>query len=293
MKKILITGAGGFLGSHLVEQVKENYNVYGLSNTSKINLPDEKCCYINFINEKKLIKTLDRMSPQVIIHCAAISGEGGCRSNREEAYAINVSATLVIAEWCQVNQAKMIFTSTDLVFDGLNAPYKEDAQTMPSVEYGKLKVEAENLLQSFKNTTILRLPLLYGIGLGDNKGLLHQFVENAKDGKVQRLFTDEFRTPVLVDDIAKFIIQLVDSTFNGILHLGGEDRLSRYELGQLFCKYLKLNPEGIEPILRKDIDMDYRPKDTSMDSSKAYHLGFQPIKIALALQTIFTQHFNS
>ncbi|MEZ5023434.1 MAG: SDR family oxidoreductase [Chitinophagales bacterium] len=292
MKNILITGAGGFLGSHLVELAKLNYNVYGLSNISKINLPNEKCVYLNLIDEKKLNETLNRIKPQVIIHCAAISGESGCRSNREEAYAINVSATLVIAEWCQANQAKMIFTSTDLVFDGSNAPYKEVDRTLPSMEYGKLKVEAEILLQSFKKTIIVRLPLLYGMGLGDNKGLLHQFVENAKDGKVQRLFTDEFRTPVLVDDIAKFIIQLVDSTFTGILHLGGKERLSRFELGQLFCKKLNLNQDFIQPILRKDINMDYRPKDTSMDSSKAYKIGFQPKKIGVALQAIFTQYYN-
>ncbi len=287
MKRLLITGAGGFLGSQLVDIAKLKYDVYGISLNSNINLTEDKSYYINVGDQELLERTLAIIQPDFIIHCAAISSEGGCRKDPSNSYKTNVSSTITIAKYCTKKNVRLIFTSSDLVFDGENEPYEEDANVIPAMVYGQQKRQAEIELQSFSNTVSVRVPLLYGLSTGERSGLLTQFVKSSKEGKNQNLFTDEYRTPAFSKDIASFLIQLLDIEYHGILHLGGKERISRYELGKLFCKHLKLDESLLVPFKQVDINMIYRPSDASMNSELAYSLGFQPNKIDVALQQIF------
>ena len=286
VKKILITGAGGFLGSHLVEKAKLNFDVYGISLRSKINLPELKCSYFNIGEAQLLIDTLETIQPDYIIHCAAISGESGCRNYPEKAFNVNVSSVTAIARYCTKHKVRLLFTSSDLVFDGGNPLYDESAEVQPSMEYGKLKRAAELAFVNFENIVCLRLPLLYGIGLSERHGLLAQFRANCQQNTVQQLFDDEYRTPVFVEDIADFMLKLLKIPYGGILHLGGTESVSRYELGMLFCHHLKLDSAYLKAIKRASIGMEYRPANTSMNSELAFLFGFQPSKIGVALQKI-------
>jgi dTDP-4-dehydrorhamnose reductase len=284
MKKLLITGAGGFLGSHLVEIASASYEVYGFSLDSKINLPPNNCYYFPLSDKSKLQELLEEIQPDYLIQCAAISSEAGCFNQPELAYTVNVSTVKWLQDWCVQHHKRMIFTSTDLVFSGEDAPYSEWDKAEPRLKYGQLKRAAEMQLLDISNISIVRLPLLIGIGLGDKKGLLADFISKCHQNEVQFLFTDEFRNPASVNDVAKFLIQFLNLSHNGILHLGGLERWSRYDLALQFCKFLNLSEENILPTTRAEKKMSNRPFDTNMISEKAYQLGFQPQKVADALQ---------
>jgi len=187
MKKLLITGAGGFLGSHLVEMAKSNFNVFGFSHKSTIDLQDAQCSYFSLTDASELHHKLTLIQPDFIIHCAAISSEGACKRDVELAHEMNVDTTLWLKDWCMQHQKRMIFTSTDLVFDGENAPYKASAAAYPKLLYGQLKRAAELNLLSCHNISIVRIPLLYGIGLGDKEGLLADFIQNCRNKETQYL----------------------------------------------------------------------------------------------------------
>ena len=126
MGKILVTGASGFLGSNIVQaQQKPGKIICGYKNFK----PTEKnCVKIDLANLSQLKSTLDAIQPNVIIHTAAISRPGQCLQNPELAKLVNVKSTGIIAEWCKHNQARLIFTSTDMVYSGENPPYTEKDQ---------------------------------------------------------------------------------------------------------------------------------------------------------------------
>ncbi len=286
MKKLLITGASGFLGSHLVKDAKPRFDVYGWANTLKIDLEESKCAYFDLSEKNRLENELNRINPDYIIHCAAISSEALCKQKPETAKAVNVDVVVQIAKWCEKHQKRLIFTSTDLVFDGENAPYLETDDFDSSLFYGTLKRQAELALVDNPFVSIVRLPLLYGIGLGERKGLLFHFIEKCKNGEVQGLFIDEFRNPAWVQDIATFLLQLLAVKQQGLLHLGGKERVSRLELGNQFCQYLNLSNKNLKAITRAEIGMQDRPKDTTMKSQTAYNLGFNPHNLKSALLSI-------
>lgn len=286
MEKLLVTGAGGFLGSHIVNLAKSKFKVYGTSNKSKINLPTDCSFYFDHFNSTHLLEILDKINPNYIIHCAAISSEGECKADKEKATIFNVELVDCIKNWCLTNNCRLVFTSSDLIFDGNHAPYDEQDEVNPKLIYGELKRQAELKLIGQSKISIVRLPLLYGIGLGDKKGLLQQFIKNCNDSVEQSLFVDEFRTPAYVADVADFLLKLLLLNHFGILHLGGKEKVSRFELGLKFCQYLNLSSQNLKPIERADIDMEDRPSDTSLNSELAYSLGFSPKSLKYALTEI-------
>ena len=276
MKRLLITGAGGFLGSHLVHKASSMYEIFGLSYKSPLPLDSKHSVYFDIADSKQLVHHLKTIQPDFIIHAAALSSEGACRKHSDLAHQVNVESVAVISNYCKSNNVKLIFTSTDLVFGGNHAPYDVYDQDAPQMKYGQLKLLGEQAIKNNTNAIIVRLPLLYGIGLGERKGLLHQFIENCKEGNTQGLFSDEYRTPAYVEDVATFIIDLIAKDFFGYLHLGGKERISRFGLGEKFCQYLDLENRHLKRIARADINMSFRPADTCLLSNKAYQLGFSP-----------------
>jgi dTDP-4-dehydrorhamnose reductase len=285
-KRMLITGAGGFLGSHLVAAAPGGTDVFGTVWSSPCSLGHDRTFRIDIGDTDQLNGVLNQVMPDVIIHTAAISKEGACRADVKAARKINVDSTEAIGHWAANNGARMIFTSTDLVFDGRKGHYSENDERHSEMVYGELKIEAEDLLVSKAGVLTVRLPLLYGIGLGERKGILWSFMEACRERKPLDLFTDEYRSPLFVEDAARFIWRLTGMTNTGRLHLGGPERFSRLMIGAAFATELDLDGIVARPVTRADKHMEYRPADTSLDSSKAQALGFRPMPLSQGLATI-------
>lgn len=277
MRRILLTGAGGFLGSVLSASAPDHVDLVRLFRSTPLAGTGTGVVVADLADAGALPGLLDEIRPDAIIHTAALSGEAECRADPVRAHAVNVMATARLARYCADRGARMIFTSTDLVFDGRNAPYSEDSPTGCPLAYGRLKAAAEEMLEAYApHVLTVRLPLLYGLGLAGRKGLLWQFAEACRQGREQRLFTDEYRTPAYAPEVASFIWQLLDMPVSGLLHLGGPQRLSRYELARLFVRYLELPGDNLVPVTRASLNMADRPADTSLNSSLARVLGWNP-----------------
>ncbi len=287
MKKLLITGASGFLGWHLCQIAKQEWEVYGTYFSHSLEIPGIKMLKVDLVDFQELKQIFDAVQPAAVIHTAAISQPNFCQTHPDESHAINVTASCNIAGLCADSSISCAFTSTDLVFDGLNAPYRETDPVCPVNIYGEQKVMAEEgMLKRYPMTAICRMPLMFGNETPTATSFIQPFIQTLKQRKELNLFIDEFRTPVSGKTAAKGLLLALEKV-NGLIHLGGKERISRYDFGRLLVEVFHLAPDGLKGCQQKDVKMAApRPSDVSLDSSKAFSLGYQPLSLREELQDL-------
>ncbi len=281
MKKLLVTGASGFLGWNLCHVAKHNWQVYGTYFTNYVTIDDVNLYKVNLTDYIALEQLFSTLQPDAVIHLAAASKPDFCQINPEISYNINVTTSLYLAQLCAAADIPFVFTSTDLVFDGKNSFYQENDPVSPICIYGKHKVIAEQKIQEiYPGATICRMPLMFGLSSPVATSFIQGFIKTLKAEQELNLFVDEFRTPVSATTASKGLLLALEKQVSGILHLGGKQRISRYEFGLLLAEILKLNQDLIVPGKQQDVIMAApRCPDTSLDSSKAWQLGYQPLSL--------------
>ena len=201
---------------------------------------------------------------------------------------VNVTTSLNLAGLCADYGIPYIFTSTDLVFNGLNAPYRESDPVSPVNAYGEQKVQAEiEILARYPLATICRMPLMFGMATPTAISFMQPFMQTLQDGKELALFTDEFRTPARGTTAAKGLLMVLEKQVQGMIHLGGKERLSRYDFGRLLVEVFQLPATGLKSCRQQDVKMAApRPADVSLDSSQAFHWGYQPLSVKEELEIL-------
>ncbi|MFT5126457.1 MAG: dTDP-4-dehydrorhamnose reductase [Rhodothermales bacterium] len=284
--RLLITGASGFLGWNLCRELADRYEIVGTRHRNRHRGHDHVRYLKVDIADYRAMKTLlDDVRPDCVIHTAAHSNTNECQNHPIETARINVTASANLAGLCEDRSLHMAFTSTDLVFDGKDAPYSEAAQICPMMAYGEQKAMAEiEILQRHAGAAICRVPLMYGcVGPGATNFTEFLFATIAA-GKPIPLFVDEFRTPLSAVDAASGLALVLAQRVTGKLHLAGADRVSRLEFGQRFCEVLGFRKARMAACRQRDVPMlAPRPSDVSLDISLAESLGFSPRQLDACL----------
>lgn len=277
MKKLLITGSSGFLGWNLCQIAQTEWQIYGTYYSQSLEIPDINLFQCDLRKFEELKRIFAEIKPDAVIHTAAQSQPNYCQNHPQESHKINVTASCNIAGLCADSSIPCVFTSTDLVFNGLNPPYRETDPVSPISIYGEQKVLAEQgMLERYPQTAICRMPLMFGDGGPAAKSFIQPMLENLRKGQELALFTDEFRTPVSGQTASKGLLLALEKV-NGLIHLGGKERISRYEFFRLLIETLGLDEARILTCRQQDVKMAApRPPDVSLDSSKAYALGYHP-----------------
>lgn len=273
MNKLLVTGAGGFLGSAICQAASTLWQVYGVVYSHSADFA-HAVFKADLTRQQDVKRVMDTALPNAVIHTAAMADPNACQVNPEESGKINVEASVFIANWCADHGIPMVFTSSDLVFDGQNAPYRESDHVNPVNLYGEQKARAEaEILKVYPEAAVCRMSLMFG----DRLSARYQpLAIPLKQGRRIRLFVDEVRTPLDVYTAAKGILLALGKT-SGLLHLGGAERVTRYQFGRILAEALDISPNAIEPCFQKDIPMAApRPVDVSLNIELARGLGFQP-----------------
>ena len=280
-QKLLVTGASGFLGWNLCQQAQSNWEVYGTYFSHEIKITGVTLFKINLKDYAALNELFNHIKPNAVIHTAAASKPNYCQTHRQEAYAINVDAAVNIARLCGEHRIPCAFTSTDLVFDGKNPWYKETDPVCPINYYGEQKAIAEQKISEiYPAIALCRMPLMFGAPSPVSPSFVQGMVSNLKAGKEINLFTDEFRTPASARAASGGLLLAIEKQVRGVLHLGGKERISRYDFGLLVADILNLSSDLVKPGKQADVVMVApRSPDTSLDSSKAFDLGYQPLSL--------------
>ncbi len=271
--KILLTGASGFLGWNFCRQFANKYEIHGTCFRHKPNdCPKVKWHKINLIDTKAVKVLVNSIQPDFVIHLAAIANVAFCEEHPALSYHVNVYTTVALAEACKALGVPLIFTSTDLVFNGGDAPYSEEDWTYPLSQYGQQKVAAEDiLLNDFDESLIVRIPLQFGFTPAYSQNFFTTALENLRKGETINAFVDEFRTPLSGIVTSYFLERIINKWTESVklrlLHVAGKERVSRYELMRKAAEYWELNIELINKVEKEKLQIAPRPTDVSLSVS--------------------------
>lgn len=296
MEKILVTGANGLLGQTILKQLsKKNYTVVATGRG-----PDRidegvkgKYLYspVEITDGPAIEKLIMEQAPDIIVHAAAMTQVDQCELNKQDCYNINVTATRFIIDAAKAIKARLIFVSTDFVFDGSSGPYCETDDPAPVNYYGSTKMVAEKaVMESGLEWAIARTILVYGEAPTSGRTNIISFVkQNLEANKPIRMVTDQVRTPTFVDDLAAGIILIIEKNGRGIYHLSGSEAMTPYDIAIATARHFGLNESLISKSSSDEIKQPaVRPPKTGFDISKAENeLGYKPISFQEGLSRLF------
>ncbi|HKU43356.1 MAG TPA: SDR family oxidoreductase [Polyangiales bacterium] len=271
MTDFLVTGAGGALGSVLMRELTRlGRSSWGVISPHGPAPFSGQVWNADLCDPRTFRERLLALTPKVIVHLAAVPSPNAAYRDPEYARKLNVESTAVLVAYAERLGARFLFASTDLVFDGEAAPYDEDATPEPLSIYGRTKLEAECHVLTYRRGVVLRFPLLYGMPEVSRKATFFEAMLDAlRAGQALRLFTDEVRTPLWLDDAARACVRIADSELRGVVHLGGPERLSRFEMGQRVARAIGASPSLLHEASRADVgEAEPRARDTSLDNAR-------------------------
>jgi dTDP-4-dehydrorhamnose reductase len=230
--RILITGASGFVGSQMGLRLRDDHELLGLTHTSTKKLPFTNRA-VDLCRLDQLSAVLDDYRPELILHLAALSQVIPCEDNPGLATLTNTVATSHIAEWAARNSSRLIFASTDQVFDGHRGWYREQDTPNPTNHYSRTKFEAEQVILSKfdNNSLIVRCNSIVGPSAGWGSSFSERLLLSLQSGKPVYLFFDQFRSPIHIRSMIEVFTGAIEKGLTGILHAGGLERQSRLETG--------------------------------------------------------------
>lgn len=237
--KILIVGASGLVGSHCVNALKnDSHEVIG----TYLNFQTPETVYFDPLSSSDKSLNINHIKPEIIIHCGALTNVDYCENNEEESKIATVSSTEALVNYCKQNNVKLVYISTDYVFDGEQGPYQEEAITNPINVYGKHKLEAELLVKSLDKYLIIRVTNVYGEE-ERSKNFIARLAIWLKNNETKKLDLpiDQFATPVYAGDIARMLSRLISDYKTGIYNLSSTDYYDRYRLALKVKSYFPDN----------------------------------------------------
>ena len=258
----LITGASGLIGSYLLRTAARWAPAWAAEGITRAQF--------DLSDPAAVSAAVQRYQPQLIIHCAAMSRTKDCERDPEAAARINVEATLRLVELA--GNVPFLFVSSGDVFDGSAGWYDESAEPNPISVYGRTKLEAERAVLQNPAHSVVRIVLTAGTSQGGDRSFVEDMSRTAMAGHFVTLYTDEFRCPLPAGVIARALWELADQSSPGLYHLGGSERLSRWEIGELLLPwYPELQGRLVKGSARSHAGAR-RPMDLSLASGKIQRL---------------------
>ncbi len=294
--KVLVTGANGFLGYYLVEQLLAKNIPVTATGKGECRLPfthDKNFQYLemDFTNPFSVHDVFENVKPDVVVHSGAMSKPDECESNQILAYLVNVEGTVQLLINAADSKSFFVFISTDFVFDGERGMYNEDDIPNPVNYYGRTKLEAEEAVKDYEfEWAIVRTVLVYGKNHSGHNNILKIVKEKLEKGEEYSVVDDQLRTPTYVEDLAKGIVSIIEKKATRIFHLSGKDILTPYQMAIKAAEYLQLDSSVIKRVTADSFSQPAkRPLKTGFIIDKARkQLNYDPLSFEEGLKKTFS-----
>jgi S-adenosylmethionine synthetase len=268
--KILITGASGLLGHALGERLGRDHDV-SLWGYTQARGPYTS---VDLRNGSAVASSMRVCAPDVVIHAAAYRDPDYCQYNMDDAWALNVEGTRHVVTSAGNWDARVVFISTDYVFDGSSPPYTEASAVNPLNVYGQTKAEAETVVrEAGGDHLILRIPILYGPGATPGSDLIEKLGTAVQVREPKEIDDVAQRAPTLTTDVAEVAAMLIGRGAGGTFHASSGDVMTQYRMAMVVAKVLGLPADHIHPgpaVPRAA----QRPMAATLDTTKLRTFGF-------------------
>jgi dTDP-4-dehydrorhamnose reductase len=265
-----LTGASGQLGGYVAQRLcAARFEAIAWSGAARGERAGVPLRPVDLTDLRAVAQALAEADPAAIIHAAAVSAIDAVRLDPARARAVNIASTRFLADWCDRHGRRLVYTSTDLVFDGRRGWYRETDPPEPVMAYGRTKRDGEEAVLERTGGVVARTSLLYGPARGGKPTYIDRTIAALRRGEPQTFFEDEFRTPLDLAIAADVLVQLADSDLAGLVHVGGTERVSRFDLSRRIAAALGLDSALVKANRQSDVRFAKpRPADVSLDSSR-------------------------
>lgn len=287
--KALVIGASGFVGEYLVSVGhNRDHDVTG-TYTAK---PEPHLSYLDATEPDSVQRCITSNNPDWVFMTAANPHVDLCEQEPESTRRINVDAVEHVAKACAAAGSKLMFFSTDYVFDGTDGPYDELAAPRPLSEYGRQKLEAENIVETIMGDdyVIARINVVYGWEK-HGKNFFVRLLRNLRFGEEAIIPNDQFSTPTYVGDIAQLAWDIVEADERGIFHLTGPDYMDRFAFSRTIAITFDCDPHLVKPITTDELGQGAaRPMLGGLVSRRIRDISdFEPRSVKSALELLYEQ----
>lgn len=250
-RRYLVIGASGLVGGYLLRSlVQAGENPIGTYWANPISSVER----LNISQRQETNIFLKRFQPEVVFLPAALTNVDYCEKNPAAAYEVNVMGIKNIADACRTIGARLIYFSSDYIFDGTSGPYDEQAIGNPLSVYGQQKLIAEHYIAlALPQSIIIRTTVVYGWE-HQGKNFVYRLVKSLKDGIPVKVPVDQVGTPTYALELAQNAIKLSKLQQAGVINIAGSDWINRYEFALEVAEIFNLPKNLIQPVTTQELN---------------------------------------
>lgn len=288
--RVLITGGTGLLGKALtcsrasgVEVLATFVGEYEMQDNDQV-----KYCKLDIRDRSGYDKLFLDFKPDAVIHAAGIGSPDYAETNREAVTDINVNGTMNILELCEIYGSRLVFISSNGIYDGDNAPYSEEDKAEPVNYYGEVKLKGEEIVKGARIPfAIVRPILMYGWPFSfERANIVTLVISKLNNGEKIHAYEDVYANPLLNVSCAAAIWKIVSENISGVFNISGADRVSIYQLLLRTAEVFDMDKDLISPVRQGFFnELARRPSDTTFKTDKMEKvLGIKPLPLEEGLK---------
>jgi dTDP-4-dehydrorhamnose reductase len=269
-KRLLLTGASGFLGQALLERLSTTYDVVGLGYAHAV----APIRTVDVRQGSALRALLEEICPDVVVHSAAYRDPDFCEANPEETRVLNTQPLQTLHDGLP-ETCPIVLISTDYVFDGSHPPYREEDHRQPINEYGRSKQAAEDIVLQRRSGLVLRIPLLMGVGVDfESSGFIAKMIMALRQGDALEWDDQTMRFPTDIRDVAAVVDFLLAGGHAGVCHFSGPRGQTQFGWARELAAMMDLPAATLKPVLLKREAA--RPHNSQLAMRRLEKLAFVP-----------------
>jgi dTDP-4-dehydrorhamnose reductase len=267
--KLLITGASGLLGANLVLESAQSHEVTAVYLKHPVRLEGVRTAALDLNAYEDVLEFFTDVSPDWVIHCAAETNVDRCEQDPDHAHRMNHFMARSVSRAAFSTGAEILHISTDAVFDGESEANHENQTPQPINVYGESKLEGERAVSEEHPGALIVRTNFFGWNAQDKNSLAEYFLQSLENGESCKGFSDVKVKAILVNDLCKILLKMIESDLAGIFHVVAGNCMSKYEFGVGLAREFELAGELIEAVGVADIGLSAkRPKNLCLSTTK-------------------------